>query len=92
MDFAALLSDAFTLPGGLPDLRAMAAPYAHLGLRSIPLGGLTAANADSYLSDPLIAAIGGSWLAPRKAIMARDWTTIEAEAHVARHLVGSGTT
>jgi 2-dehydro-3-deoxyphosphogluconate aldolase/(4S)-4-hydroxy-2-oxoglutarate aldolase len=64
----------------------MAAPYAHLGLRYIPLGGLTAANAGSYLSDPLIAAIGGSWIAPREAIKARDWKTIETNARAARDI------
>jgi 2-dehydro-3-deoxyphosphogluconate aldolase/(4S)-4-hydroxy-2-oxoglutarate aldolase len=66
--------------GGLPYLRAMAAPYAHLGLRYIPLGGLTAANAGSYLNDPLIAAIGGSWIAPREAIKANDWAAITSNA------------
>ncbi len=70
--------------GGLPYLRAMAAPYAHLGLRYIPLGGLTAANAGSYLGDPLIAAIGGSWIAPREAIKARDWNSIAAKSRGAR--------
>jgi 2-dehydro-3-deoxyphosphogluconate aldolase/(4S)-4-hydroxy-2-oxoglutarate aldolase len=75
--------------GGLPYLRAMAAPYAHLGLRYIPLGGLTAANAGSYLNDPLIAAIGGSWIAPREAIKAREWKTIESNARAARQLAQS---
>ena len=78
--------------GGLPYLRAMAAPYAHLGLRYIPLGGLTAANAGSYLNDPLIAAIGGSWIAPREAIKARDWHAIKSNARAARQLVPSRTT
>lgn len=77
--------------GGLPYLRAMAAPYAHLGLRYIPLGGLTAANAGRYLDDPLIAAIGGSWIAPREAIKARDWAAIEANARAARQLVEART-
>lgn len=75
--------------GGLSYLRAMAAPYAHLGLRYIPLGGLTAANAGSYLADPLIAAIGGSWIAPREAIKANDWATITANARGASGLVSS---
>jgi 2-dehydro-3-deoxyphosphogluconate aldolase/(4S)-4-hydroxy-2-oxoglutarate aldolase len=66
--------------GGLPYLRALAAPYAHLGLRYIPLGGITAVNAGSYLNDPLIAAIGGSWIAPREAIKANDWATITSNA------------
>lgn len=69
--------------GGLPYLHAMAAPYAHLGLRYIPLGGLTPANAGSYLSDPLVAAIGGSWIAPREVIKAQDWSTVVSNARVA---------
>jgi 2-dehydro-3-deoxyphosphogluconate aldolase/(4S)-4-hydroxy-2-oxoglutarate aldolase len=72
--------------GGLSYLRAMAAPYAHLGLRYIPLGGLTAANAGTYLNDPLIAAIGGSWIAPREAIKSNDWETIAANARAAQGL------
>ena len=75
--------------GGLLYLRAMAAPYAHLGLRYIPLGGLTAANAGTYFNDPLIAAIGGSWIAPREAVKAREWQTIESNARAARRLVPS---
>ena len=75
--------------GGLKYLRAMAAPYAHLGLRYVPLGGLTADNAASYLKDPLIAAIGGSWIAPREAIQAKDWTAIGANARGARQLAES---
>ncbi len=72
--------------GGLPYLRAMAAPYAHLGVRYMPLGGLTAKNAGDYLRDPLIAAIGGSWIAPREAIKANDWATIISNARAARQL------
>lgn len=66
--------------GGLPYLRAMAAPYAHLGLKYIPLGGLAQSNAADYLQDPLIAAIGGSWIAPREAIRANEWDAITAKA------------
>lgn len=75
--------------GGLSYLRAVAAPYAHLGLRYIPLGGLTAANAEIYLADPLVAAIGGSWIAPREAIKARDWKAIESNARAACRLAPS---
>jgi len=37
----------------------------------------------SYLADPAIAALGGSWLAPRELIKAGDWkkiTALSAEA------------
>ena len=72
--------------GGLSYLRAMAAPYAHLGLCYIPLGGLTEANAGTYLSDPLIAAIGGSWIAPRDAIKSNEWELITSNARAAQGL------
>ena len=72
--------------GGLAYLKAVAAPYAHLGLRYIPLGGLTAENAGNYLNDPLIAAIGGSWIAPRELINAGNWTAIESNARAATQL------
>jgi 2-dehydro-3-deoxyphosphogluconate aldolase / (4S)-4-hydroxy-2-oxoglutarate aldolase len=70
--------------GGLPFLKSMAAPYAHVGLRFIPLGGLSVKNMGAYLNDPLIAAIGGSWIAPRDLIKARDWAAIEENARAAR--------
>ncbi len=72
--------------GGLAYLQSMAKPYAHLGLRFIPLGGLSAANMAKYLADPLIAAVGGSWLAPKDAIRAADWQSITQRAQQATDL------
>jgi len=74
--------------GGLPFLKAMAAPYLHLGVKFVPLGGLNAKNMGTYLADPLISAVGGSWLAPKDAIKAGDWAAItglakEAVANIA---------
>jgi len=69
--------------GGLAYLKAMSAPYAHLGLRFIPLGGLNAKNMAAYLADTSVAALGGSWLAPRDLIKAGHWekiTALSAEA------------
>jgi len=69
--------------GGLPYLKAATAPYLHLGVKFIPLGGINAKNMSAYLADPLIAALGGSWLAPKDAIKAGDWqkiTNLAAEA------------
>ncbi|MCA9230832.1 MAG: bifunctional 4-hydroxy-2-oxoglutarate aldolase/2-dehydro-3-deoxy-phosphogluconate aldolase [Planctomycetales bacterium] len=73
--------------GGLPYLRSIAAPYNHLGLKYIPLGGVSMQNIAEYLGDPLIAAVGGSWLAPRNVVAAKDWTAIEANAKEARQAV-----
>ncbi len=73
--------------GGMPYLRAIAAPYTHLDVRYMPLGGLTASNAANYMQDPLIAAIGGSWIAPRDAVQANAWDKIGQSAREAKKLV-----
>lgn len=69
--------------GGLPHLQNIAAPYAHLGLQFIPLGGVSLSNMMTYLSHDLIAAVGGSWLAPRGVILNREWKKIELNAREA---------
>ncbi len=73
--------------GGLKHLGNMSAPYNHLGLRYIPLGGIKTSNMATYLQSPLIHAIGGSWLAPRDVIAARDWDTITRTAREATTLL-----
>ncbi len=69
--------------GGLPYLRAIAAPFAHLGVKYIPLGGLTLKNMPDYLREPCVGAIGGSWLAPREVIREQNWGTITEAARQA---------
>jgi len=69
--------------GGLKYLHNIAAPYAHLGVRYMPLGGVGLANMGAYLSDPHVAAIGGSWLAPRDTIRDRNWAAITEAARTA---------
>lgn len=59
--------------GGVNFLKAIAAPYKHLGLKFMPTGGVTAANARDYLALPEIAAVGGTWLG--KDIP--DWEKVE---------------
>ena len=66
--------------GGLKHLKNMSAPYLHLGLKFIPLGGLDQNNLASYLSEPSVAAVGGSWIAKRETIKANDWTAITSAA------------
>ena len=66
--------------GGLTYLKAAAAPYLHLGIQFIPLGGINGKNMATYLADPLIASIGGSWLAPKELISAGNWDKITALA------------
>ncbi len=73
--------------GGLPHLQSMSAPYKHLDIDFIPLGGLNPQNAGTYLESPIVSAIGGSWIAKRDLIAAHDWNAIEASAHQATTLL-----
>lgn len=75
--------------GGLPHLRNMATPYKHLGIRFIPLGGIDTKNMTDYLSDPIIAAIGGSWIAKPDKIAAQDWAAITGNAKAAMEIAGN---
>jgi len=75
--------------GGLPFLKAMAAPYQHLGVKFIPLGGINAANMATYLASPLVAALGGSWLAPRDLIKGANWEKITDLAREAVNTINS---
>lgn len=69
--------------GGLSHLKNIAAPYQHLGVSFIPLGGVNLENMGEYLASPLITAVGGSWLASRELIAAEDWDQIEQNAREA---------
>lgn len=66
--------------GGLPYLKTIAAPFMHLGVQFIPLGGVNAANASAYLKEPSVLALGGSWLAPKDLIAKGGWQAITALA------------
>lgn len=73
--------------GGLNYLRAMSPPYNHLGVKYIPLGGVGPKNLAEYTAEPLVAAVGGSWLAARDKIAAKDWQAIEQNAREARTII-----
>lgn len=75
--------------GGLKAIQTLVAPYNHLGLKYIPLGGLNPETTREYLASPLIAACGGSWIAPAKCINANDWKTIRTHAEEATEIARS---
>jgi len=75
--------------GGLSYLNSIAAPYAHLGIRFLPLGGVNVNNAADYLASPHVAAVGGSWLAPSELIADNNWTAITQRAHAASELIAA---
>lgn len=75
--------------GGLAHLNNLATPFAHLGLRYLPLGGINAGNLATYLQSPLVVCVGGSWLAKPEVIQRRDWETIRRNAAAAMTIVRS---
>ena len=48
--------------GGVKMLKAISAPYKHLGIKFIPTGGVTLENAAEWLALDSVAAAGGTWL------------------------------
>lgn len=73
--------------GGLSHLRGMNAPFAHLRMRYIVLGGLTESNAGGYLQENCVSALGGSWIAPSDLIARKSWDVIAERAKRARRMV-----
>lgn len=64
--------------GGPAMLKNISTPFAHLGIRYIPTGGISAAGVKSYLELPQVLAVGGSWIAPEKDIESGDWDAVRA--------------
>lgn len=72
--------------GGTDWLKSVAAPLG--GLSFCPTGGITAESASQYLSLANVACVGGSWVAPAKAVAAQDWAAVERLAVAASGLKG----
>ncbi|GGH56265.1 bifunctional 4-hydroxy-2-oxoglutarate aldolase/2-dehydro-3-deoxy-phosphogluconate aldolase [Frigidibacter albus] len=70
--------------GGAPALKAIGAPIPQVSF--CPTGGVSLANAGDYLSLPNVLCAGGSWVAPKAALMAGDWDKVEALAREAAAL------
>lgn len=64
--------------GGAPMLKALGGPLPKICF--CPTGGVSAANARSYLDLPNVPCCGGSWIAPKELVEARDWDAIAARA------------
>ena len=68
--------------GGVAALKALSAPLA--GLSFCPTGGIGPDNLASYLACPNVVCVGGSWVAPVKAVAAGDWREVTRLAAAAR--------
>lgn len=60
--------------GGLPSIRALSAPFPNV--RFVPTGGIRLASLGTYLEEPSVAAVGGTWLTPPAAQASGDFEEI----------------
>ena len=72
--------------GGAKALKALGAPLPQISF--CPTGGVSLANANDYLSLSNVICAGGSWVAPKELVAAKDWAGIEALAREASQLGG----
>lgn len=69
--------------GGLPALKALAAPFGQC--RFCPTGGISLADAGEWLALDPVLCVGGSWVAPRGPVNEKN---VEALAREAAALAG----
>lgn len=70
--------------GGVGMLNAIAGPLGDITF--CPTGGITQDNAAQFLACKNVACVGGSWLTPKAAMQAGDWTELTRLAKAASSL------
>ncbi|QKJ85546.1 2-dehydro-3-deoxyphosphogluconate aldolase [Paramixta manurensis] len=75
------------LAGGPAALQGIYAPFAHLGLRFIPTGGISENTLADWLRLPIVLAVGGSWIARSEDIRQGNFSQITRNAKAARAIV-----
>lgn len=70
--------------GGVPMLQAFHGPFPTL--KFCPTGGISAETASNFLALPNVVCVGGSWLTPKAAVTARNWSEITRLASAASQL------
>jgi 2-dehydro-3-deoxyphosphogluconate aldolase / (4S)-4-hydroxy-2-oxoglutarate aldolase len=70
--------------GGTAYLKSLASPLPRA--RFCPTGGISEANAASYLALPNVGCVGGTWMLPGEALAAKDWSRIQRLAEGAAAL------
>ncbi len=63
-----------SLAGGVPMLKAFSSVFREM--RFMPTGGVSAGNLSEFLALPSVLACGGSWLTPKDAVAAGDYSQI----------------
>lgn len=60
--------------GGVATVKALSAPFPQV--RFVPTGGVAERNLADYLAVPSVAAVGGSWMVPKKLMATHDWPAV----------------
>lgn len=71
------------IAGGPKALSGIAAPFAHLGMRFIPTGGVTEETISEWLSVRQVVAVGGTWIAKTEDIREGRFAQIAKNAAAA---------
>lgn len=69
--------------GGPKALSGISAPFAHLGIRFIPTGGVTEATIGDWLAIRQVVAVGGTWIAKTEDIREGRFAEIAKNAKAA---------
>lgn len=60
--------------GGLSAMKNLSAPF--VGVKFLPTGGVNTENIKEYMDAPFVHAVGGSWVCPKREILAENFDTI----------------
>jgi 2-dehydro-3-deoxyphosphogluconate aldolase / (4S)-4-hydroxy-2-oxoglutarate aldolase len=71
------------IAGGPAALEGIAAPFAHLGIRFVPTGGVSLDTMDQWLKLKAVAAVGGTWIARTDDIREGRFADIAKKARAA---------
>lgn len=73
--------------GGVGMIKALYAPYGHMGVQFMPTGGVKPENLADYLNSGAVPFAGGTWIAKKDIIAAKQWDTIKENCRKAMELV-----
>jgi 2-dehydro-3-deoxyphosphogluconate aldolase/(4S)-4-hydroxy-2-oxoglutarate aldolase len=74
--------------GGVKMIKNLLGAFRFTGVKFMPTGGVNLSNVKEYLSVPEIVCVGGTWIVPKDALEAGDFSRIEELAAEASKLVG----
>lgn len=76
------------LGGGTALIKALQGPYAHTGVKFIPMGGINLSNLHQYMAFEIVLAAGGSWIADRGTIAQKEYAKIKENVRQSMAVAG----